>query len=159
MASSYKQVLLYKVVKAWDDNDLNLSECYKLQSNISPNKSRVNINTDNGIYGIKFTIDKMIPEFNKEAELCNLTWSDSSVQFKNVLQGQQKTTWKQVLHEHFLEPVNDTILVPVAQDHNVEESFHQAPQLFIQQILNKKSLGTGSIFICSLEETTSSKSP
>jgi hypothetical protein len=35
MASIYKKVPLYKVVKAWDDNNPNLSKVYKLQSNDS----------------------------------------------------------------------------------------------------------------------------
>ena len=72
MALSYKKELLYKVVKAWDDNEPNLSEVYKLQSNGLQNKSRVKIHKDNGKYGIEFTIDKMIPEFNKGAEKCDL---------------------------------------------------------------------------------------
>jgi hypothetical protein len=45
---------------------------------------------------------------------------------------------KQVLHEHFPEPVNSTVPVLVTQDWNLEENFHQAIQLFIQQTLNKK---------------------
>ncbi len=57
MASIYKKVPLYKVVKAWDDNDPNLSEVYKLQSNNLQNKSRVEIHKDNGKYGIELTID------------------------------------------------------------------------------------------------------
>jgi hypothetical protein len=32
MASIYERVPLYKVAKAWDDNDPNLSEVYKLKS-------------------------------------------------------------------------------------------------------------------------------
>ncbi len=67
MASIYEKVLLYKVVKTWEDNDPNLSEVYKLQSNNTHNKSRVEIHKDNGKYGIEFTIDKTIPEFNKGA--------------------------------------------------------------------------------------------
>ncbi len=39
MALIYEKVPLYKVVKTWDDNDPNLSEVYKLQSNNSHNKS------------------------------------------------------------------------------------------------------------------------
>jgi hypothetical protein len=33
MALIYEKVPLYKVVKAWDNNNPNLSEVYKLQSN------------------------------------------------------------------------------------------------------------------------------
>jgi hypothetical protein len=38
-------------------------------------------------YSIKFIIDKTIFKFNNGAEKCDLTWSDSFVEFENVLQG------------------------------------------------------------------------
>ncbi len=77
MASTYKKVLLYKVVKTWEDNNPNISKVYKLQSNNTCDKSRVEIHKDNSKYGIEFTIDKTIPEFNKGEEKCNLNnWSD-----------------------------------------------------------------------------------
>jgi hypothetical protein len=90
MASIYERVPFYKVLKAWDDNDPKLSECYKLQSNNSCNKSYIKIHKDNGKYGIEFTINKMIPKFIKGAEKCDLTWSDSFVDFDNVLQDQHR---------------------------------------------------------------------
>jgi hypothetical protein len=138
MASIYEKVPLYKVVKTWEDNDPNLSEVYKLQSNNTCNKNRVEIHKDNGKYGIEFTIDKTISEFNKGAEKCNLNRSDSFAEFENVLQGHHRTAWKQVLHERFPEPVDATVPVPAEQDCNQEENFHQAIQLFIQRMLNKK---------------------
>jgi hypothetical protein len=55
-----------------------------------------------------------------------------------VLQGQHRTAWKRVLHEHFPEHVDVMVLVPVAQDCNLEDNLHQALQLFIQWTLNKK---------------------
>jgi hypothetical protein len=61
MASIYERVPLYKVIKAWDNNNPNLSEIYKLQSNNPQNKSCIEIQKDNGKYGIEFTIDKTIP--------------------------------------------------------------------------------------------------
>jgi hypothetical protein len=78
----------------------------------------------------------MIPEFNKGAEKCDLNWSDSFVEFENVLHGHHRKAWKQVLHKHIPEPVNVMVPVPVTQDCNLEESFHQAIQLFIQRMLN-----------------------
>jgi hypothetical protein len=131
-------VPLYKVVKTWEDNNPNLSEVYKLQSNNTCIKSRVEIHKDNSKYGIEFTIDKTIPEFNKGAEKCNLNWTDSFPEFKNVLKGHHRTAWKQVLHEHFPEPVDATVPVPAEQDCNQEETFHQAIQLFIQQTVKEK---------------------
>ncbi len=80
----------------------------------------------------------MIPEFNKGTEKCDLNWSDFFAEFKNVLQGHHKTAWKQVLHEHFPEPVNAMVPVPATQDRSSEENFHWGIQLFIQQMLNKK---------------------
>jgi hypothetical protein len=157
MASIYGKVPLYKVVKTWEDNDPNLSEVYKLQSNNTRNKSRVEIHKDNGKYGIEFTIDKTIPEFNKGAEKCNLNWTNSFTDFENVLQGHHRTAWKQVLHKHFPEPVDATVPIPAEQDCNQEETFHQAIQLFIQQTLNEKNPGIGSISTYSLVETRSSK--
>jgi hypothetical protein len=132
MASVHERVPFHKVVKVWDNNNPNLSEVYKLQSNNPQNKSRVEIYKDTGKYGIEFTIDKTIPEFNKGAEKCDLNWSDFFVEFKNVLQGHLKMAWKQVLHEHFPEPVDVTVPEPATQDHSLEENFHQAIQLFIQ---------------------------
>jgi hypothetical protein len=148
-------VPLYKVVKAWDNKNPNLSECYKLQSNNLRNKSCIKIHKDNGKYGIEFTIDKMIPEFNKGVEKCDLIWSDSFVEFENLFQGHHRMAWKQVLHEHFPEPVNETVPVPFAQDGNLEENFHQMLQLFIQRMLiEKKPIGTGSTSTCIVGETT-----
>ncbi len=138
MASIYERVLLYKVLKAWGDNKPTLSKVYKLQSNNLQNKSWVEIHKDNGKYGIKFTINKMVPEFNKGAEKCDLNWSDSFVEFENFLQGHHRTARKQVLHEDFQEPVNAMVPVLVTQDYNLEENFHQATQLFIQWTLNEK---------------------
>jgi hypothetical protein len=138
MASIYEKVPLYKVIKTWDDNNPNLSEVYKLQSNDSYTKSWVEIHKDNGKYGVEFTIDETIPEFNKGAEKCKLNWADSFGEFENVLQGHHKTAWKQVLHEHFPEPVDLTVSVLAMQDRSLEENFHWAIQLFIQQTLNKK---------------------
>jgi hypothetical protein len=77
MATIFEKVPLYKVVKAWDNNNPNLSEVYTLQNNNLRNKSCIEIHKDNGKYGIEFTIDKTIPEFNKGDEKCDLNWSDS----------------------------------------------------------------------------------
>ena len=86
----------------------------------------------------EFTINKTIPEFNKGAEKCDLNWSDSFVEFKIVLQGHHRTAWKHVLHDHLPEPVDAMVPGSAAQDCSLEENFHQAIQLFIQQTLNKK---------------------
>ncbi len=131
MASIYKKVPLYKVVKAWDNNNPILSKVYKLQSSDSRKKSPIEIHKDNRKYGIEFTINKMIPEFNEGAKKCDLIWSDSFVEFENMLQGHHKTAWKQVLHDYFPEPVDATVPVPARQDCSLEEtSIERSSSLF-----------------------------
>jgi hypothetical protein len=139
MASIHEWVLLYRVVKAWDVIQTSLSATNtNFRAIIRATKAASKSTRLNGKYGIEFAITKTIPKFNKGAEKCDLTWSDSFVGFKNVLQGHHRMAWKQVLHEHFPEPVDAMMPVLVAQDCNLEENFHQALQLFIQQTLNKK---------------------
>ncbi len=55
-----------------------------------------------------------------------------------MLQGHHRTAWKQVLHEHFPEPIDAMMPVPLVQDCNSEENFRQVLQLVIQQTLNEK---------------------
>jgi hypothetical protein len=45
------------------------------------------------------------------------------VEFKNVLQGHHRTAWKQVLQEHFPEPIDVMMPVLAAQDCNLKENF------------------------------------
>ena len=137
MASIYERPPFYKGERKWEDNE-TLSEVYKLRSNNPKNKSLVEIHKDNGGYSIEFTVDRTIPEFNQGAEKCELTWIDSFTEFENVLQGQHRTAWKQVLHEHFPEPVDATRPVPSEQNRNSEENYRRALALFLQRTLNEK---------------------
>jgi hypothetical protein len=109
-----------------------------LRSNNPKNKNLVEIHKDNRGYSIEFTVNKTIPEFNQGAEKCKLTWADSFTEFENVLQGQKKTAWKQMLHEHFPEPVDATRPVPSDQDCNSGKNFCRSILLFLQQTLNEK---------------------
>jgi hypothetical protein len=70
MASIYERPPLYKGKKKWDEND-NLSEVYKLQSNNPQNKNQVEIHKDNGGYSIKFTVDKRSPNLIKGQKSVN----------------------------------------------------------------------------------------
>jgi hypothetical protein len=47
------------------------------------------------------------------------------------------TDWKQVLHEHFPEPINPT-MVPTEHDCSLVINFDQAIDLFLIKMLNKK---------------------
>ena len=79
------------------------------------NTLKTEIHIDSGQLGIEFTIDKTIPNFNKGAKKIHLDWTNSFEEFKIFLEGQHKTAWKQVMHDHFLEPVNEA-MVPSEKD-------------------------------------------
>ena len=67
----------------------------------------------------------------------NLDYVTSFVKFGNVLLGRYQTDWKQVLHEHFPEPVNPEVAKP-AQDCALAENFSRAIELFLICTLNEK---------------------
>ena len=109
-----------------------LPKIYKLQSNDPCNKVKAEVHQDIGKFGIEFTVNKTIPEFEMGAKKINLDWAHSFVEFENVLQGQYKTAWKQVLQENFPEP-DDTAMVPAEHNCSLPENFHCALELFIKK--------------------------
>ncbi len=83
-----------------------LPEVYKLTSPNPNNKNKVEIHKDRGLYGIEFTVDKTIAEFNKGADKVELSYASSFIEFENVLEGALNSAWKHVLKEHFPEPID-----------------------------------------------------
>jgi hypothetical protein len=86
MASIYKKLPLFKSQKTWNEKTI-LPEVYKLTSPDSCNKNKVKIHKDSVLYGVKFTVDKRIPDFNKAADKVNLNYARAFVKFENVLKG------------------------------------------------------------------------
>jgi hypothetical protein len=82
-------------------------------------------------------VNKTISNFKKGAEKINLNFSHSFLEFENVLHGQYKTAWKQVVHEHFPEPTIPEN-VPTKQDRSREENFRRAVELFIIKALHEQ---------------------
>jgi hypothetical protein len=121
MASIYEKPPHFTRVKAWDEKT-PLSETYKLQSNDTHNKVKAEVYQNSGKLGIEFTVDKTIPNFNKGAKKIHLNWTNLFLEFENVLLGQYKTAWKQILHEFYPEPV-DVAIVPAKEDRLCEENY------------------------------------
>jgi len=136
MASIYENPPHFHLLKTWDEKT-SLPETYKLQSNDSRNKVKAKVHQDSGKLGVEFTIDKTIPEFNDGAIKINLNWTHSFSEFENVLQGQYKTAWKQIVHEFFPEPV-DPSMIAAEQDHSRKENFCHAVKLFLRKALHKE---------------------
>jgi hypothetical protein len=103
-----------------------------LQSNDSQNKIEAKVHQDSGKLGIKFTIEKMIPKFKKGAKKINLDYAHSFVEFNNVLQGQHKTAWKQVVYENFPE-LTDPKNLPAEQDCSSTKNFLSCSGAFYHQ--------------------------
>jgi hypothetical protein len=122
--------------RRWDNKTV-LPKVYKLQSNDLRNKYKAEIQNDDGMLGIEFTLDKTISEFICAPEKLNLDYVTSFAEFGNVLLGCYHTDWKQVLHVHFPESV-DTEDIKPAQDCALAENFLHAINLFLICTLNKK---------------------
>ncbi len=137
MASIYEKPPLALLKKSFDKKNLP-KELYKMQ-NKDPcfDKLKAEIHIDSGRLGIEFTVDKTILDFNKEAEKIHLDWTTSFEEFENLLEGQYKTAWKQVMHDHFPEPVN-AAMVLTEHDRSLEENFCRAIELFLKKTLHEE---------------------
>ncbi len=105
------------------------------------NKNKVEIHKDSGLYGIEFTVDMTIPDFNKGADKVELNYASAFIEFENVLEGALNSAWKYVLKEHFPEPIDDSTgaLLPESNQ-NSKESFQSAIELFLQRSAHEKKL-------------------
>ena len=86
MVSIYEKPPLFKLQKTWNEKTI-LPEVCKLTSANPSNKNKVKIHKDSGHYGIEFTINKTIPDFNKAAEKVNLTYAYVFDEFETILEG------------------------------------------------------------------------
>jgi hypothetical protein len=125
--------------RRWDTKKV-IPKIYKLQSNDPRNKYKAKIHKDDGLLRVEFTLNKMISEFIRALEKLNLDYITSFAEFGNVLLGRYQTNWKQVLHEHFLEPVGTEVIRP-AQDRALTKNFLRAINLFLIRTLNKIKQG------------------
>jgi hypothetical protein len=100
MASIYEKPPLFKLQKTWNEKSI-LLKVYKLTSPNPCNKNKAEIHKDSGLYGIEYTVDKTIPDFNIGADKVELDYATAFVEFENVLKGVLNSAWKYVLKEHF----------------------------------------------------------
>ena len=116
----------------WNEKTI-LPEVYKLTSPNPRNKNKAKIHKDSGLFGIEFTVDKMIPDFNKGADKVELDYANAFIKFENVLEGTLNLVWKYALKEHFPEPIDDStgVLLPES-NRNSKDSFQSAIELFLQ---------------------------
>jgi len=140
MASIYEKPPLFKLQKTWNEKTI-LSEVYKLTSPDSCNKNKVKIHKDSGLYGVEFTVNKTIPNFNKAAKKVDLDCARAFVEFDNILKGTLNLAWKYFLKEHFPEPIGDSAgNLPPESNQNLMENLQRAIELFLQLSMHEKKL-------------------
>jgi hypothetical protein len=140
MMSIYEKPPLFKSQKTWNEKTI-LPKVYKLTSPNPNNKNKFEIHKDSGLYGIEFTVDKTIFDFNKGADKVELNYVSTFIKFENALEGALNLAWKYVLYEHFPEPIDDStgVLSPES-NRNYKESFERAIELFLQRSTHEKKL-------------------
>jgi hypothetical protein len=133
MASNYEKdpiVLLERT----RDNNTKLPEKFKFQGTNTRNKAEVHI--DNGKLGMEFFLDRTLLEFNQAGTRLDSSWSESFLEFKNILDDGYCTTWLKVLTDHFLKPqTNETKATRELKCCDKKENFYRAISIFICEIL------------------------
>ena len=81
MMGIYEKPPLFKQQKTWNEKTI-LPKVYKLKSPNPHNKNKVEIHKDSGLYGIEFTFNKTISDFNKEADKVELNYA--SVRYRDA---------------------------------------------------------------------------
>ena len=84
---------------------------------------------DSGTYGMEFFLSKTLPQFHEAGRKLEMPWSTAFLEFENVLGGSYKTTWQEVLAEHFPEPLDREENTSPRE----KEDFARAIELFIKK--------------------------
>ena len=94
---------------------------------------------------MEFFLDRTLPQFNQAGAKLDWSWSETFLEFENVLGDSYRTTWLEVLAEHYPEPLNKDS----PSHRETKEDFDRAVGLFIKNRSITTSPAICSIFICS----------
>ena len=126
MASNYKKEPIFVLERTWDDKT-KMPEKNKFQG--TDGKAEVHISS--GALGMEFFLKKTLPQFYQAGSCLDWTWGELFSEFKKVLAECYKTTWLEVLHDHFPKPLEaETIITAPKQNCKVRSNFHLAINLF-----------------------------
>ncbi len=123
----------------WDDTS-KLPEKYKFQGR----NAKAEVCIDSGTLGMEFFLEKTLAQFNQPGTRLNWSWEETFSEFESVLGDSYRTTWNEVLNDHFPEPLEEVS----TQTRSKKEDFDQAIKLFIKKSLdNKKPLDLQYIYM------------
>ena len=133
MASNYEKEPIYVLERTWDDST-KLPEKYKFQGS-GPNKSmKAEVCIDSGTLGMEFFLDRTLPQFNQAGSRLDWSWPEAFLEFENVLGDSYRTTWQEVLAEHFPEPLGEE----ATSHRETKDDFDRAVAFFIKKTLNNE---------------------
>jgi hypothetical protein len=129
MASNFEREPIFLLERKWDDTT-KLPEKYKFQGR----NAKAEVCIDSGTLGIEFFLEKTLAQFNQAGTRLNWSWEEAFSEFENVLGDSYRTTWNEVLNEHFAEPLEEVSTVSRAK----KEDFDRAIDLFIKKTLDNR---------------------
>ena len=129
MASNYEKEPIFVLECTWDDS-AKLPEKYKFQGRKNGQKAEFCI--DSGTLGIEFFLDCVLLQFNQAGAKLDWGWPETFLEFKNVLGDSYRTTWLEVLAEHYPEPLDEDS----SSHRETKEDFDHAVGIFIKKMLD-----------------------
>ena len=145
MASNYKKEPIFLLKRRWD-NTTKLPEKYKFQGR----KAKAEVCIHSGTLRMEFFLEKTLAQFIQAGSRLNWNWPETFLEFNSVLGDSYRTTWHEVLNEHFLEPLEEAS----AYSCNKKRILSKQSSCLLQRYWIIKNRKTYSIFIWLLEEIT-----
>jgi hypothetical protein len=85
---------------------------------------------------MEFFLERTLPEFNQAGTRLNWSWSESFLEFENVLGNGYCTTWLEVLTDHFPKPLeNKPGATCELKNCNKKENFYPTISILICKVL------------------------
>jgi hypothetical protein len=137
MASIYKKKAIFLLERTWD-NKTKLPKKHKF----SGTSGNAEVHIDSGLHGMEFFYEKTLPDFSNAGDKLQWCWRETFSEFENVLEGSYKTAWREVVNNHFTEPLPAEASKRDSSNPELDtkEGFYKAIQLFVCTILDSKTL-------------------
>ena len=119
--------------RTWDDST-KLPEKYKFQGSGANKSMKAEVCIDSGTLGMEFFLDRTLPQFNQAGSRLDWSWPEAFLEFENVLGDSYRTTWQEVLAEHFPEPLDEE----ATSHRETKDDFDRAVAFFIKKTLNNE---------------------
>ena len=129
MASNYEKEPIFVLERTWD-NSAKLPEKDKFQGRKNGQKAEFCI--DSSTLGMEFFLDRSLLQFNQAGAKLDWGWPETFLEFENVLGDSYRTSWLEVLAEHYPEPLDEDS----SSHRETKEDFDRAVGIFIKKTLD-----------------------